>query len=120
MKYHPNAPLPAAPLFYVVDRRSLEAVRQVMHRLFEECRMDGDAMRDAAQSLELVMGNAEPFEEFAPLEPCTPARGPHEAVGLAARPIVDTTTIGREARDVSAKAFRIADADINPDAYLER
>ena len=40
---------------YVVEGRNLRRVVAVMLRLFEERRMNGDDMRDAAQTLETVV-----------------------------------------------------------------
>ena len=48
--------------FVGISREKLERVRAVMLRLYTENRLDGDTMRNLAQSLEVVLDEAFPIE----------------------------------------------------------
>lgn len=44
---------------YMLDGRSMRLIVYIALKLFREERMSGDAMRDAAQSLEMAVADAE-------------------------------------------------------------
>lgn len=50
-------------MYYAMTKEDIERIRRVMLRLFTEGRMDGDAMRDAAQALLISLEAALEFED---------------------------------------------------------
>ena len=53
---------PSDDALYAIDAGQIRALRRVMKRLFTEDRMDGNDMRDAAQTIEAVLRRVEEIE----------------------------------------------------------